>query len=206
MKPLYWKLLLILGAMVVGASLVVPKALRKNSHVQYESSAKSKLQSNARQGTENHNTPSVRFGFHQVAQTDAVVLKLCVEDNQCPLGKVAYPQKNGGGYMMVLDREIITSADLKSASEDLHPQNNYPIVNFKFNAKGARKFCDFTATHIGEPFAVVLDGEIITAPNINGAICGGSGFIENNFTMKEAKNIARALNAGTRPTKSRVID
>ncbi len=149
---------------------------------------------------------TAKLGFHQVAVTDDVVLRLCVEDDQCPLGKVAYPQKNGGGYMMVFDREIVTGADLKSSSEGLHPQNNYPIVNFVYNARGARKFCDFTSKHVGEPFAVVLDGEIITAPNINGAICGGRGFIEGSFTMESAKELSLLLNAGALPAKLNIAE
>ncbi|MCF6220243.1 MAG: protein translocase subunit SecD [Robiginitomaculum sp.] len=149
---------------------------------------------------------TAKLGFHQVAVTDDVVLRLCVEDDQCPLGKVAYPQKNGGGYMMVFDREIVTGADLKSSSEGLHPQNNYPIVNFVYNATGARKFCDFTSKHVGEPFAVVLDGEIITAPNINGAICGGRGFIEGSFTMESAKELSLLLNAGALPAKLNIAE
>jgi preprotein translocase subunit SecD len=149
---------------------------------------------------------TAKLGFHEVDVADSVVIGLCVQDGQCPLGKVAYPQKNGQGYMMVLDREIVTGADLKSASEGLHPQNNYPIVNFKYNARGARKFCDFTATHVGEPFAVVLDGEIITAPNINGTICGGSGFIEGSFTMESAKELSLLLNAGALPAKLNIAE
>ena len=149
---------------------------------------------------------TAKLGFHQVSNVDQVVMGLCVTDEQCPLGKVAYPQKNGQGYMMVVDREIVTGADLKNASEGLHPQNNYPIVNFKYNARGARKFCDFTAKHVGEPFAVVLDGEIITAPNINGAICGGSGFIEGSFTMQSAKELSLFLNAGALPAKLNIAE
>ncbi len=149
---------------------------------------------------------TAKLGFHEVAVVDALVMESCVQDEQCPLGKVAYPQKNGGGYMMVVDREIVSGADLKNASEGLHPTGNYPIVNFKYNARGARKFCDFTAKHVNEPFAVVLDGEIITAPNINGAICGGSGFIEGNFTMQSAKELALYLNAGALPAKLNIAE
>jgi len=148
---------------------------------------------------------TAKLGFHEVVRTDPVVLDLCVRDGRCPLGSVAYPQKRDGSYLMVKTRKIVTGADLKSANEGLHPTNNYPIVNFVFNEHGAKKLCEFTANHIGKPFAVVLDGEIITAPNINGAICGGRGFVEGDFTMKEAEDLARSLNAGTRPTKMRVV-
>jgi len=144
---------------------------------------------------------TAKLGFHEVVRVDPVIMDLCVNENRCPLASVAYPQKDGGGYLMVKDREIVTGADLKSASEGLHPTNSYPIVNFRYNARGAKKFCDFTATHVGEPFAVVLDGEIITAPNINTAICGGSGFIEGSFTMESARELSLLLNAGALPAK-----
>ncbi|PHS41541.1 MAG: protein translocase subunit SecD [Robiginitomaculum sp.] len=149
---------------------------------------------------------TAKLGFHEVVRTDPVVLDLCVRDGRCPLGSVAYPQKRDGSYLMVKTREIVTGADLKSANEGLHPTNNYPIVNFRYNARGAKKFCDFTATHVGEPFAVVLDGEIITAPNINTAICGGSGFIEGSFTMESARELSLLLNAGALPAKLNIAE
>ena len=144
---------------------------------------------------------TANLGFHQVVKASAAEMQLCVEDGQCPLGKVAYPNKEGGGSEMVVDREVVTGADLKSASEGLHPTANYPIVNFVYNARGSRKFCDFTAKHEGERFAVVLDKEVITAPRINGAICGGRGFIEGSFTMESARELSLLLNAGALPAK-----
>ncbi|MBL4853299.1 MAG: protein translocase subunit SecD [Robiginitomaculum sp.] len=149
---------------------------------------------------------TAKLGFHEVVRVDPVIMDLCVNENRCPLASIAYPQKDGSGYLMVKDREIVTGADLKSASEGLHPTNSYPIVNFRYNARGAKKFCDFTATHVGEPFAVVLDGEIITAPNINTAICGGSGFIEGSFTMESARELSLLLNAGALPAKLNIAE
>ncbi len=144
---------------------------------------------------------TAKLSFHEVAPADNLVVELCVTKNKCPLGKKAYKQKQSGAYMMIKEREVVSGADLKSASEGLHPENNYPIVNFSFNARGAKKFCDFTSRHQGEPFAVLLDNEIITAPRINSAICGGRGFIEGGFTMQEARELALLLNAGALPAK-----
>jgi len=205
MKPQHWKIFLILGAMIVGASLVVPKALRKNVALAETGKPQTLSLAQSAQEDERQNNSGIQFGVHEVARTTPLVIQLCVEEDQCPLGSVAYPQKRDGSYLMVKTRKIVTGADLKSANEGLHPTNNYPIVNFVFNEHGAKKLCEFTANHIGKPFAVVLDGEIITAPNINGAICGGRGFVEGDFTMKEAEDLARSLNAGTRPTKMRVV-
>ena len=149
---------------------------------------------------------TANLSFHQVANVGDVEMSLCVQEDQCPLGNVAFPQKDGTGYMMVIDRSVVTGADLKSASEGLHPQNNYPIVNFVYNSAGSRKFCDYTAKHEGERFAVVLDKEIITAPRINGAICGGRGFIEGSFTMESARELSLLLNAGALPAKLEIAE
>lgn len=147
---------------------------------------------------------TAKLSFHQVIPASGKELELCVTQNRCSLGQAAFPQKDGTGSMVVNEREIVTGADLKKASEGLHPTNGTPIVNFSYNTRGARKFCDFTAEHEGELFAVVLDGEIITAPRINGAICGGRGYIEGSFTMASARELSLLLNAGALPAKLQI--
>jgi preprotein translocase subunit SecD len=64
-------------------------------------------------------------------------------------------------------------------------QNNAPVVSFKLNSTGARRFCDVTRENTGEPFAIVLDDVVISAPRINEPICGGSAQISGNFTVAE---------------------
>ncbi len=147
---------------------------------------------------------TAKLSFHQVVPSTGIELELCVNEGRCNLGQVAYPRKDGTGSMIVNSREIVSGADLKKASEGLHPQNGTPIVNFSYNTRGARKFCDFTAEHEGELFAVVLDKEIITAPRINGAICGGRGYIEGSFTMSSARELSLLLNAGALPAKLQI--
>ena len=147
---------------------------------------------------------TAKLSFHQVVPLSGIELEVCVTKGRCSLGQAAFPQKDGTGSMVVNEREIVTGADLKKASEGLHPTNGTPIVNFSYNTRGARKFCDFTAEHEGELFAVVLDGEIITAPRINGAICGGRGYIEGSFTMASARELSLLLNAGALPAKLQI--
>ncbi len=149
---------------------------------------------------------TAKLSFHEVAPADKLEMSLCAEKGKCSLGKKAYPDKKTGAYMMLKEREIVSGGDLKSASEGLHPQTSAPIVNFAFNSRGAKKFCDFTAKHEGEPFAVLLDGEIITAPRINGAICGGRGYIEGQFTSDETRELALLLNAGALPAKLEIAE
>jgi len=89
----------------------------------------------------------------------------------------------------------------KDSSDGIHPTGGYPIVNFTFNLKCAKIFGELTSKNLGKRFAVVLDDEIITAPRINGAITGGSGFIEGSFTQQSAKELSLLLNAGALPAK-----
>ncbi|MDN8878185.1 protein translocase subunit SecD, partial [Staphylococcus aureus] len=80
-------------------------------------------------------------------------------------------------------------------------QTNAPIITFRFNQSGARKFGNFSKNHVGEPFAIVLDDMVISAPVIREAILGGSGQISGNFTVESANNLAIQLRSGALPAK-----
>ena len=203
MKPLYWKFILILGAVIVGASLALPKALRKNTPVDGNTSHELVSQNVEDEALQSNS--GARLSFHKVVKATAPVIQLCAQEKQCPLGSIVHPKKNGAGYLMLNTKVIIDNSNFKSASIGQQHQTNLPTVNFVLTDTGTRKFCEFTAKHIGKPFAILLDGEILAAPNINTAICGGRGFIEGDFTTQEAKDLARSLNAGTLPTKMRVV-
>ncbi len=205
MKPLYWKFLLILGAVIVGASLALPKALRKNIELEGAKSSHKSLVAENYQSETFGDTSSISFGFHKVLRSDFLVVQLCAEEGQCPLGTMANPHKDGSGYLLLKSKAVLDNSDIKSAYADFQHQTNIPVVNFALADLGAQKFCAFTTKNIGNPFAVVLGGEILTAPNIHGAICGGTGFIDGNFTMIEAESLAKALNSGMRPISSRVV-
>ncbi|MEC7963771.1 MAG: protein translocase subunit SecD, partial [Pseudomonadota bacterium] len=93
---------------------------------------------------------------------------------------------------------VVTGEELVDA-QPAFDQNGRPAVNFRFNTTGARKFGDYTAENIGNPFAIVLDGEVISAPVIQSHIPGGSGIITGNFTVEESTNLAVLLRAGALP-------
>jgi len=75
-------------------------------------------------------------------------------------------------------------------------QSNQPIINFKLNSSGAKIFGDFTGKNVGKRLAIVLDGKVYSAPNINERIGGGSGQISGSFSVVEAGNVAIALRSG----------
>ncbi len=77
-----------------------------------------------------------------------------------------------------------------------YSQSNQPIINFTLNSAGARIFGDFTGKSVGKRLAIVLDGKVYSAPNINERIGGGSGQISGGFTVAEAGNVAIALRSG----------
>ncbi|MCT8160054.1 protein translocase subunit SecD [Pseudoruegeria sp. SHC-113] len=103
-----------------------------------------------------------------------------------------------GVYYIVESLPVVTGEELVDA-QPAFDQNNRPAVNFRFNPSGARKFGDYTAENIGSPFAIVLDGEVISAPVIQDHIPGGSGIITGNFNVEESTQLAVLLRAGALP-------
>ncbi|MGR3511649.1 MAG: protein translocase subunit SecD [Paracoccaceae bacterium] len=95
---------------------------------------------------------------------------------------------------------ILSGDDLVDAQPSFD-QNGRPSVSFRFNAAGARIFGLYTTENVGALFAVVLDDEVITAPQIQEAIPGGSGQITGNFTVEESVDLAVLLRAGALPAE-----
>lgn len=81
-----------------------------------------------------------------------------------------------------------------------------PAVSFRFNPMGAKKFGEITRENTGKPFAIILDGEVITAPRINEPILGGSGIISGQFSPEEANRLAILLRSGSLPAKLTIME
>ena len=155
---------------------------------------------------------SANLSFHLVNEKDSTndqAISVAMETGRVAAGDIYYPfsATNGqGGGLIVTERTRITGDCLKDSSGGPHPENNGAVVNFSFNVACATEFGRMTARNINKRFAVVLDGEIITAPNIRSAITGGSGFIEGGFTMESARDLALLLNAGALPAKLTIVE
>ncbi|HGG05451.1 MAG TPA: protein translocase subunit SecD [Aliiroseovarius sp.] len=120
--------------------------------------------------------------------------------------QVLYPSLNEDGvYYMLEQTPVVTGEELTDAQPSFD-QNGGPAVSFRFNPSGARKFGQYTSENVGSPFAIVLDGEVISAPRINEAILGGSGIISGNFTIEESTNLAVLLRAGALPAKLEFLE
>jgi len=104
--------------------------------------------------------------------------------------------KNPNVKYLVKEIPILDGSMLTDASMGFD-QNNRPLINFKLNAEGAEIFGDFTGRNVGNRLAVVLDGKVYSAPNINERIGGGSGQISGSYTVMEAKDLSIALRSGS---------
>jgi SecD/SecF fusion protein len=107
---------------------------------------------------------------------------------------------------LIQKRAILTGENLVDSQPGFNSQNNEPIVSFRFDSTGAQKFGRVTQEHVGEPFAVVLDNAVITAPVINEPILGGQGQISGHFTVQSANDLAVLLRAGALPATLTVVE
>ncbi len=124
-----------------------------------------------------------------------------------PESEIVYGSPAEGRRPYLLEKRVIVSGEeLTDAQPGFDQRTNEPIVSFKFNTSGARKFGQVTQENVGRPFAIVLDDEVISAPVIREPILGGSGQISGSFTVESANNLAILLRAGALPAKLTVIE
>jgi preprotein translocase subunit SecD len=110
-----------------------------------------------------------------------------------------------GVYYIVEDSPVVSGEDLVDAQPSFD-QNGQPAVSFRFDSTGARAFGDYTAANIGAPFAIVLDGEVISAPVIQSHIPGGSGIITGSFSVEDSTRLAVLLRAGALPAEMTFLE
>ncbi|MDO5758628.1 MAG: protein translocase subunit SecD [Rhodobacterales bacterium] len=116
------------------------------------------------------------------------------------------PMRDGSGAILVEDREELNGDRLNKAASAFDPQTGQPMVTFAFDRQGGAAFAEITAANIGRRFAVVLDGEVLTAPVIQQAISGGQGQITGDFTAEEAQTLAVLLTSGALPASLDVVE
>ncbi|MCP3470119.1 protein translocase subunit SecD [Bradyrhizobium sp. CCGUVB1N3] len=107
---------------------------------------------------------------------------------------------------VVKKQVLVSGGDLTDAQPGFDQRTGEPVVNFKFNTSGARKFAQATQENVGLPFAIVLDNEVISAPVIREPITGGQGQISGSFTVQSANDLAILLRAGALPAPLTVIE
>ena len=100
----------------------------------------------------------------------------------------------------------LTGADLKSATTVFDQNTGNPSVSIEFLEDGSKKFEEITARNIGKPLAIILDGEIVSAPQVNEKIIGGVAQISGGFTLEEANKLEVQLNAGALPVPVKLVE
>lgn len=100
----------------------------------------------------------------------------------------------------------LTGADLKSATTVFDQNTGSPSVSIEFTDDGAKKFEDITGRNIGNPVAIILDNNIVSAPMVNEKIVGGKAQISGGFTVDEANKLQVQLNAGALPVSVKLVE
>lgn len=138
---------------------------------------------------------TAKLGFHIVAKQGRKSFR-----------DIVLPFAEEPGRDLAVKKNAMITGEMLDSAQPSFDQGGQPVVSFRMNSLGARKFCEVTRKNVGEPFAIVLDSEIISAPRINEAICGGSGQISGGFDIKEAKDLALLLRAGALPADMEVVE
>ena len=100
---------------------------------------------------------------------------------------------------------VMTGKDLKDARAQVS-QGNQAVVGLEFSDEGGKKFADLTARNVGKQIAIVLDGEVLTAPVVQEAITGGRAQISGSRNVEEAEHLAILLRSGSLPVKIEVLE
>lgn len=120
-------------------------------------------------------------------------------------GLLSESATEGAMPLQTVDTDL-TGADLTRSRVEFDPQTGKPVVGIQFNSEGARKFQEITKRNIGSPLAIVIDGQIITAPTVQQEISGGNAVITGNFTLEEARQLSIQLNSGALPVPVKIIE
>ena len=114
-------------------------------------------------------------------------------------------QTQGAETKIAVRRRVVVSGENLVDSQPTFQQNE-PVVSFRFDAVGAKRFGDATTQNVGKRLAIVLDNQVISAPQIREPILGGSGVITGNFSVAGAQDLALLLRAGALPAPLTTIE
>lgn len=122
-----------------------------------------------------------------------------------PPGSVLMPSASDPDQYFLVEKRVLVSGETLENATAGFDQNSQPAVNFALNAEGARKFGRVTGENIGRPFAIVLDGQVVSAPTIQAQIFG-QGQITGAFSVQETNELALILRAGALPAPLLVLE
>ncbi|RWK54940.1 protein translocase subunit SecDF [Mesorhizobium sp.] len=107
---------------------------------------------------------------------------------------------------LIENRIIVSGENLVDAQATFDQRTNEPVVSFRFDSRGATRFGQATQANVGRLFAIILDNEVISAPQIREPILGGTGQISGSFTVESANDLAVLLRAGALPADLTIVE
>lgn len=151
---------------------------------------------------------TAKMTFHMVDESNSVAEAI---EGRVPPGSMLLPsieaREDGSPERMYLVKKRVgVSGEHLTNAQPSFDQNNRPAVSFQFDALGGKKFSKITSENVGKLFAIVLDGKVISAPQIQGPIPGGSGIITGRFTVEETNELALLLRAGALPAPLTILE
>ncbi len=141
---------------------------------------------------------TAKMNFHMVDTSVTITEAIA---GRVPPGSILLPANDNPNeqFVLVYRQPAITGDRLVNAGVGTDPNTNQPVVTFRFDGVGARRFADITRDNVNRRFAIVLDNVVISAPNILEPILGGSGQISGNFTFDSANILSILLRSGALP-------
>ncbi len=151
---------------------------------------------------------TAKMSFHLVDQRNSVEAALA---GRIPPGSRLLPSDedsaNGKPQMYLIKKRVMVSGDtLVDSQPSFDSRTNEPVVTFRFDSAGAKRFGSATSKNVGKLFAIILDGKVISAPVIREPILGGSGQISGSFTVQTAQDLALLLRAGALPAPLTILE
>ncbi|MFD2232417.1 protein translocase subunit SecD [Phaeospirillum tilakii] len=148
---------------------------------------------------------TAKLTFHLLDDTASVEDAL---RGRVPPGDMLLPGNEQGRGLpenYVVRKRVEVGGDMLTDARATYSEGR-PVVSFRFNSAGAKKFGDATRENSGRFLAIVLDDKVISAPRINEPILGGSGIISGGFTLQQVQDLAMLLRAGALPAPLQVLE
>jgi preprotein translocase subunit SecD len=151
---------------------------------------------------------TAKMTFHLVDQRNSVEAAMA---GRVPPGSRLLQSDDAGSdgqaRMYLIRKRVMVSGDtLIDSQPSTDSRTNQPVVTFRFDSAGAKRFGSATSKNVGKLFAIVLDGKVISAPIIREPILGGNGQISGTFTFQSAQDLALLLRAGALPAPLTILE
>ena len=141
-----------------------------------------------------------------LGKTANLTFRFVTQNKEESFGTEKLSFQDGSEDAIISKRIILSGDNLVDAQPRMDNQSNQTVVSFSLDRVGAKKFAKATSSAVGKKLAIILDGKIISAPNIVEPIIGGSGQITGDFTFQTATDLALLLRSGALPAPMKIIE